>query len=222
MSVIPARRRSQAERSAETKERIILAAIKLLRTRGFAGLRVADVTEEAGVSRGAQSHHFHSKAELVLAVFSRMFEDATRLSGTRAETLGKTEDIIATMVEDAATFFLDSDFAIGLDLLAAAERDPELREAVRKISRENRLAVEDFWLAELERRGVAHDTALDILWLVFSMIRGLSVRMLWQVDLARFERVKQLAYDAGRALYLQGGGAPADPATSKAQTNAAA
>lgn len=201
-------RRSQAERSAETKERIILASIDLLRTRGYANFRVADVTEVAGVSRGAQSHHFHSKAELVLAVFARMFEDATGASATRAEALGASDDVIAAMVDDSASFFLSPDFAIGLDLLAAAERDPELREGVRAIARENRPAVEAFWLAELERRGVPHNAALDILWLIFSVIRGLSVRMLWQVDLPRFERVKQLAYDAGRALYVASGGAP--------------
>ncbi|VXB12971.1 TetR/AcrR family transcriptional regulator [Massilia sp. 9I] len=209
MSATQTGRRSQAERSAETKERIILAAINLLRSRGFAGLRVADVTEEAGVSRGAQSHHFHSKADLVLAVFARMFEDAGRESAGRLAEVGEDDDIVAAMVEDAANFFLHPDFAIGLDLLAAAERDPELREGVRAISRDNRLAVEDAWLAELERRGVSHEAALDILWLVFSTIRGLSVRMLWQVDTPRFERVKQLAYEAGRALYLDSGGKPA-------------
>lgn len=201
-------RRSQAERSSETQERIILAAIDVLRTRGFAGLRVADVTEVAGVSRGAQSHHFHSKAELVLAVFARVFEDATEQSRTRIAAVRPDDDIVAALVADASAFFLGENFSIGLDLLGAADRDPELRDGVQAIARSNRLLVETMWMAELARRGLSPAAAEDILWLVFSVIRGLSVRQLWQNDEARFDRVKRLAYDAGLALYQRHLGAP--------------
>lgn len=204
----PARpaRRTQAERSAETRERIILAAIELLRSRGFAGFRVADVTEIAGVSRGAQSHHFHSKTELVLAVFEQVFQQATEQSRNRIAAVQPEDDVVAAMVADAAAFFLGDNFAIGLDLLGAADRDPELRAAVQTIARDTRMDVESMWLAELQRRGLSRSAADDVLWLVFSMIRGLPVRQLWQNDAARFERVKQLAYEAGQAIYLRNGG----------------
>lgn len=197
-------RRSQAERSSETQERIIIAAIDVLRERGFAGLRVADVTEVAGVSRGAQSHHFHSKAELVLAVFARVFEDASRDSTARIDAVRPEDDVVAAMVADASAFFLGENFSIGMDLLGAADRDPELRDSVRLIARNNRLQVEQRWIAQLEQRGLSPAIAEDLLWLVFSMIRGLSVRLLWQNDPARFDKVKQLAYEAGLALYQRG------------------
>lgn len=206
-------RRSQAERSSETQERIIIAAIDVLRERGFAGLRVADVTEVAGVSRGAQSHHFHSKAELVLAVFARVFEDASRESAARIDAVRPEDDVVAAMVADASAFFLGENFSIGMDLLGAADRDPELRDSVRLIARNNRLQVEQRWIAQLEQRGLSQAIAEDLLWLIFSMIRGLSVRLLWQNDPARFDKVKQLAYEAGLALYQRGLGRlpPAPP-----------
>lgn len=206
-------RRSQAERSSETQERIIIAAIDVLRERGFAGLRVADVTEVAGVSRGAQSHHFHSKAELVLAVFARVFEDASRDSTARIDAVRPGDDVVAAMVADASAFFLGENFSIGMDLLGAADRDPELRDSVRLIARNNRLQVEQRWIAQLEQRGLSQAIAEDLLWLVFSMIRGLSVRLLWQNDPQRFDKVKQLAYEAGLALYQRGLGQlpPAPP-----------
>jgi AcrR family transcriptional regulator len=202
-------RRTQAERSLETRERIIRASIELLHTRGFAGFRVADVTEVAGVSRGAQSHHFHSKAELVLAVFKKVFEEASEQSLARIASVGPGDDVVAAMVTDAAAFFLGENFAIGLDLLGAADRDPELRVEVQEIARDTRTMVESMWLEELGRRGLSADAAEDVLWLVFSMIRGLAVRLLWQYDGARFERVKQLAYEAAQAVYLHGGGVAA-------------
>lgn len=214
MTVQKAPRRSQAERRTETQERIIAAAIEILRSKGYAGLRVADVTEVAGVSRGAQSHHFHSKVELVLAVFRKIFEEATELSRARIAAVKPATDVIEALIADASGFFLGKDFALGLDMLGGGGRDPELREAIQEIARSNRFLVESMWMTVLEGRGLSRDDAEDVLWLVFSVIRGLSVRLLWQYDEQRFERVKALAYDAAKDLYERKQKAPA--ATKKA------
>mgnify|MGYP001236551659 CR=1 FL=1 len=195
------KRRTQAERSFETQERVLAAAIEVLRSNGYAGFRVADVTEQAGVSRGAQSHHFPTKNDLVIAVFHRIFERATEASRRRMAKVRDDDDVIAAMVEDAAEFFLGKDFAMGMDMLAAAGRDPELKKSVQEAARVNRLSSEGMWIDALSRRGLSKDDAEDVLWLVFSTIRGLTVRMLWQHDKARFERVKRIAYDAARELY---------------------
>lgn len=194
-------RRTQAERSLETQDRIVLAAIEVMREHGYAGLRVADVTAAAGVSRGAQTHHFRSKTELVLAMFARIFEQASVASRARLAAVGPQDDVVAAMIEDASAFFLGKDFALGFDMLGAGGRDPQLREAVQASARSKRFEVEDMWKALLERRGLSRADADDLLWLVFSAIRGLSVRLLWDRDQARFERVKALTYNAACQLY---------------------
>jgi AcrR family transcriptional regulator len=194
-------RRTQAERSTDTQERILAAATEVMREHGYAGLRVADVTVAAGMSRGAQTHHFPSKVELVQAIFARLFEQASHDSLARASAVARGDDVIAALIEDGSAFFLGQDFTLGLDMLAAAGRDPELREAVQGSARLNRFAVEGMWTQVLESHGLSRADADDVLWLAFSTIRGLSVRLLWDYDPERFERVKKLAYDAARALY---------------------
>lgn len=195
------KRRTQAERSSETRERVISAAIALLRIKGYAGFRVADVTEEAGVSRGAQSHHFPAKVDLVLSAISRVFAQATEASQLRIAAVKPDDDVIEAMIADASDFFLGENFSIGLDILGAAGREPELRDAVQEIARSNRHLVEDMWIGLLLTRGLSREDAEDVLWLVFSSIRGLSVRLLWQFDSDRFERVKQITYQAARELF---------------------
>lgn len=195
------KRRTQAERSSETQERVTVAAIEVLRRKGYAGFRVTDVTEEAGVSRGAQSHHFPSKMDLVLAVFLRVFDQATEASRSRISNVKPDDDVVAAIVADASDFFLGKDFSMGLDMLGAAGRDPEMRDAVQEVARLNRFQVEDMWIGLLMSRGLSRDDAEDVLWLAFSTIRGLSVRMLWQFDHDRFERVKRITYEAARHLY---------------------
>ena len=197
------KRKTQEVRSMETQDRIIEAALKVLREKGYAGLRVADVTAVAGVSRGAQSHHFHTKVDIVLAVITRVFEQATEDSRRRVAALQPEDDIIAALIADASAFFLGPDFSLGLDMLGAGGRDPELRSSVQEIARANRFLVEGLWIELLEQRGLTPDDAQDLLWLVFSAIRGLSVRQLWQLDQTRFNRVKELIFNSATDFLRQ-------------------
>ena len=66
---IPARaaRRTQGQRSAETRARLLDATIDCLVTYGYNGTTTPRVAEMAGVTRGAQVHHFGSKNDLVIA-----------------------------------------------------------------------------------------------------------------------------------------------------------
>ncbi len=67
-------RRPQAERSAETRARLIEATIACLHRGGYGLTTVGMVAEEAGVSRGALTHQFPSKIDLMLAVVRHVFE----------------------------------------------------------------------------------------------------------------------------------------------------
>lgn len=201
MSERPKHRKTQAERSQETQERITLAAIEVLRKKGFAAFRVADVAEEAGVSRGAQTHHFPSKVDLVLAAFSTLFGRTAESSRERISNIKPGDDVVRVMVSDASEFFLSQDFMMSLDMLASAERDLDLRGGIGAIAKKTRSYVEDMWIGLLLSRGLSREDSEDILWLVFSAIRGLSVRMLWQFDEHRFNRLKEITYKAAKDIY---------------------
>jgi AcrR family transcriptional regulator len=65
----PARaHRTQAERSATTRQALLDAGRALFAERGFAGAAQEEIVERAGVTRGALSHHFGTKQGLFLAV----------------------------------------------------------------------------------------------------------------------------------------------------------
>lgn len=67
--VAPARRRrSQADRRAQTRGALLEAAARGLSRHGYANLVLERVASEAGYSRGALYHLFASKEELALAV----------------------------------------------------------------------------------------------------------------------------------------------------------
>lgn len=72
------RRRTQAERSAATREVLLSAAIKCLFERGYGATTTILVAEEAGVSRGAMLHQFRTKADLMTFVVESVYEDEIR------------------------------------------------------------------------------------------------------------------------------------------------
>jgi AcrR family transcriptional regulator len=65
-------RRTQEERRAETRARLIDATIKLLHKKGAAKTTTAKVAEAAGVTRGAIQYHFSSPAELLRATVNEI------------------------------------------------------------------------------------------------------------------------------------------------------
>ncbi len=78
------RRRKQAERSAETREKVIRAATECIAELGYAGATMSRIAERAGVSWGAMQHQFGEKDAIVDAVIARTLESfAERMQGLR-------------------------------------------------------------------------------------------------------------------------------------------
>ena len=67
-------RTSQEERTRVMRGRLLEATVDLLVERGFAGTSTTLVSERAGVSRGAQLHHFPTKNALVVAAVEHLTE----------------------------------------------------------------------------------------------------------------------------------------------------
>ena len=68
-------RRTQAERSAQTRQKILAATITCVYENGSGNTTFQRVAREAGITVGAVQHYFLSKTELFLAVIDYGFGD---------------------------------------------------------------------------------------------------------------------------------------------------
>ncbi|MBX3642159.1 MAG: TetR/AcrR family transcriptional regulator [Rubrivivax sp.] len=188
-------RRTQAERSGATRARILDAALVLLGEKGYAGLRTLDVAQAAGVSKGAQTHHFPSKDDLVVAVVEHVFQRASEQARDRARRVRRgitPDEAIKALIADAQEFFFSELFLVALDLAIQGRLREAARNPMTELSAATRLPVEAQWRAALVESGVPGDVADDLLWLTLSIVRGLAVRRLWQHDAPRFNRLFRL------------------------------
>jgi AcrR family transcriptional regulator len=103
-----ARSLASRRRRAEDEVRLLVdASLAVLRRRGAAGLTVAEVLAEAGLSTRAFYRHFQSKDELVLAVFEH---EARRRHAALEARLAA-----ATSPRAALEIWIDEMLALGFD-----------------------------------------------------------------------------------------------------------
>lgn len=185
-------RRTQAQRSGQMRQRILDAAVQVLGDKGYAGFRTADVADAAGVSRGAQTHHYPTKDGLVLAALEHVFRKASDLGRQRAHGVRSIDDAIRALIEDSRDFFFSDLFLIAVDVATLGGRDSPNKIQLNQISMASRLPVEEAWLQALVSAGVPEAIAEDLLWLTLSIVRGLAIRRLLADDPPRFERLLKL------------------------------
>ena len=191
-SLAPPRRRTQAERTAETRLRILKAAANLIRRRGYARFRTAEVAAEAGLSRGAQLHHFPTKDSLVVATLEYVFEQAQIVSRRRAAAINRPRDLIEAVIEDAREFFFSEHFMVAIDIVLSTSTDDAVRKQILDISRKARRPVETSWTEALTASGVPASLAADIVALTLSLVRGMALRTLWDNDPKWFDELFSL------------------------------
>ena len=121
-------RRTQSERRAETRARLLDATVESLITVGYAGTTIRHVTEHAGVSQGAQSHHFPHRVDLVASAFEHLAEQ--RIDRYRERAAELPDDRAArriALLDLLWEYFSSPLFTVAVKLWVAAAEDGELR-----------------------------------------------------------------------------------------------
>jgi AcrR family transcriptional regulator len=127
--------RVQKERSAETRGRLLDATVECLYELGYAGTTTPEIARRAGVSRGAQLHHFHRKEELVVRALEYVFDlRLKRFAEVAGQLPTDVHERIDVLVDLLWVAFKGPPFYAWLELVVASRTDPALRDAVRAAS----------------------------------------------------------------------------------------
>src|SRR4051794_7435955 len=122
----PRRRRTQQERREATRAALLDATIECLIEYGYAGVTTTKVVERAGVSRGAQVHHFPTKAQLVADAVGRLALRMSEQLGREIETLPSDARRLDAALDMLWQTHSGPLFQAALELWVAARTDAEL------------------------------------------------------------------------------------------------
>lgn len=126
--------RTQAERSAETQAALLDAAVTSLVEVGYARTSTTEVATRAGVSRGAQTHHYPAKADLVVAAVEHVFDQQEAVFVAAFESLPPEQRTVTRAVEALWDIFRDPSYTAMLELVVAGRTDPSLRVVIHAVT----------------------------------------------------------------------------------------
>lgn len=126
-------RRTQAERSAAMRARLLDATIDCLVTYGYAGTTTPRVAERAGVTRGAQIHHFRSKEALVVAAIEHLAQQRAQAAIRELGRVQASPDPVATVLEFLWEAHQGPLFLASMELWVAARTDPVLAREIERV-----------------------------------------------------------------------------------------
>src|SRR6478735_6838988 len=131
------RRRTQEERRSSTRAALLDATIDCLVEYGYADTTTTRIVERAGVSRGAQVHHYPTKAALVAEAVAHLAKRRTAefFAGVTDRDLAGRGQIKA-LLDEIWAVHTSPLFAASMELVVASRTDPELRRRFAEIDRE--------------------------------------------------------------------------------------
>lgn len=164
----------QEERTRAMRQRLMEATVDLLVEKGFSGTTTTLVSERAGVSRGAQLHHFPTKNDLVVAAVAHL----TEIRGSDLEAavarLPEGSGRIEAVVQMLGDHFASPVFTAALELWVAARTDATLHEAVapleQRVGRETHRLTVDLLGADESQPGVR-----ELVQATLDLVRGLGL-----------------------------------------------
>jgi AcrR family transcriptional regulator len=182
----PPLRRTQAERRAATRAALVRATVESLVELGYAHTTTQEVQRRAGVSRGALTHQFTSKAELMLAAVDHLYEEfSVSVRQAAADLPEESAARIRLGLELVWERFHGPLFVAAMELWTAARTDPELRAAL--LPHERQLGAQLRGLAsEVFGREVAGHPAAEAMYQVLlTSMRGQAMTYALQPDAPR-------------------------------------
>lgn len=192
-------RRTQQERRETTRAALLDATIDCLVEYGYADTTTTRVVDRAGVSRGAQVHHFPTKAELVSEAVRRLAQrrvDVVRteldsLPAPGPERLGATFDLLWRTHSGPL-------FSASLELWVAARTDPELRAGLIPVEREFIKLLREVIAEALDPEADPASIAATVTT-TMTLLIGLGM----QRELLASERAAETAWKAAREVLLE-------------------
>ncbi|MFC7704548.1 TetR/AcrR family transcriptional regulator [Plastorhodobacter daqingensis] len=206
------RRRTQAERSAEMREKACIATLQALTEVGYERISTKLIADRAKVSRGALTHHFPMRNDLLVAAFEYLVNSWERNWPFTAEPALprlSIEELIDALWE---RLFSTEHYMAAMELMLAARMDSDLGQRLREVQL-RWSGIRDTIAARILGVATEDDKNHLFLQLNLCLLRGIAVHKSFDndpaVDLKLLTLWKDIVREQ-RVIHLPGAGRAED------------
>ncbi|HXB84867.1 TetR/AcrR family transcriptional regulator [Mycobacterium sp.] len=193
-------RRTQAERSAAMRTRLLDATVECLVSYGYAGTTTPRVAELAGVTRGAQIHHFRSKEDLVVAAIEHLAQQRAQAAVRELGRVQASPDPVATILDFLWEAHQGPMFTAAVELWVAARTDSVLAQHIERVEPVVNSTLISA-IAQLTPDHPAQKKIRNIVYTAMDALRGILVANFVDRDPARARRRWDRACEHLRVLF---------------------
>ena len=189
-------RRSNVERTATTRRRVIDAAIACLYARGYTATTTSMIAEGAGVSRGALLHHVPTKVDLVLALVEDVVARQRAYYTEALRTYPRGRDRFIAMTELTWRMWSEPQGVAVTEIMVAARSDRLLGDRLPGVFAEIQATQADAMARLAQAAGIDdHESVARFSRLSAAAIRGLAIELMFNRDSRSVEGAVELLHD---------------------------
>ncbi|MEO3387914.1 helix-turn-helix domain-containing protein [Mesorhizobium sp. CAU 1741] len=180
----PASRKEQ--QAVVARERIVHAVVECLDQHGYAETSINRIQERAGISRGALTHHFPSKEELMVVTAERLLKPTLVPLRKGPRPMATPEERKATIEADIVWMWerlVDTrEGRALLEILVASRTDLALKGRISETFSRWNHTISDSLVVNYLGLGVAEDELREIWTMCRVFLRGLNTQNQFEAD----------------------------------------
>jgi AcrR family transcriptional regulator len=191
-------RKTQQERSADTTLKLLNATIDLLHDRGLNRMSTTQIAELAEVSRGALTHHFSSKEEIIAAAVAHQLREVTVGLHKMAEGIRQSGGTSDEIVDYLWQMMNDRLFFVTMEYLPEARHNPDFRKRIIPVVQEFHQGINSVWAELAEQVGMELEYALTLMNATMCLMRGMIAQKAVKDDSSYFRSLLEFWKDKMR------------------------
>lgn len=161
-------------RGVRTRERLLDATIACLIEIGYSRTSMQEVCAKAGISRGAQLHHFPTKARLISSALNHLARKRGQAFTEAVVRLPKHKRGVDAIIDLICDGFSGELADAAIEVWLASRTDPELRASLQPVDRALAQDLCEMFRAIIEPP-VDEVRFREMYWLTLNLARGLAI-----------------------------------------------
>lgn len=182
-------KRTQEQRSEDTRLALMNATLHLLLTQGYTRLTTIDVAREAGLSKGALTHHFKSKEDLVVQSIEHQLRTVTAELSAFIEGSTTASASSREIVDYLWRLMVGGLFYTTMEYLPEARHNDGFRIRLIPVVQEFHAAIDQIWRHLSQTHGLAPERAQIMLNATMCLIRGMVAQSVLRDDPTYYDAI---------------------------------
>ncbi|UYV36247.1 TetR/AcrR family transcriptional regulator [Rhodobacteraceae bacterium D3-12] len=172
----------QAQRRERTVQKLCDATIELMVEKGFSRVTTPLVAKRAGVSRGALTHYFASREELIVYAIDHHLTRVNERLFAFAEQIPEGKEDASEIVDYLWDTMSNGLFFMTMEFLPEARINKGFHDALIPVVKEFHEGLDAIWNAFAQGHGLESQRAATVLNMTMCLIRGMIAQTITRDD----------------------------------------